>query len=143
MTLHYNKVSQRHKRRALRNNATAAERRLWRHLQRKQLGAKFRRQYGVDAFVVDFYSPSCKLAIEVDGDSHSTADGIAADTERTSHLARFGISVVRFTNAEITDDLDGVLQRIAAIVQLRRQPPLAPPWKGGEADITRRARAHR
>lgn len=66
MTLHYNRTSQREKRRALRNNATEAERRLWWRLQGKQLGVKFRRQYSVDAFVVDFYSPRCKLAIEVE-----------------------------------------------------------------------------
>jgi very-short-patch-repair endonuclease len=135
MTLHYNQASHREKRRALRHNATEAERRLWSRLQRKQLGVKFRRQYSVDAFVVDFYSPSCQLAIEVDGDSHFTADGIAYDTERTSYLAKFGIAVIRFTNAEVLENLDAVLERIKAVVQQRSQPPLAPPWKGGETKL--------
>ena len=58
MTLHYNQTSQREKRRVLRNDPTEAERRLWYRLQGKQLGVKFRRQYSVDKFVVDFYSPS-------------------------------------------------------------------------------------
>ena len=132
MTLHYNQTSQREKRRALRNNPTEAERRLWYRLQGKQLGVKFRRQYSVDRFVVDFYSPSCKLAIEVDGGSHFTHNGSAYDTERTSDLAKFGIAVMRCTNAEVFENLDGVLERIEAVVQQRRQPPLAPPWKGGE-----------
>jgi very-short-patch-repair endonuclease len=132
MTLHYNRASQREKRRALRNNATEAERRLWWRLQGKQLGVKFRRQYSVDAFVVDFYSPSCTLAIEVDGDSHFTDHGIAYDTERTSYLAQFGIALIRFTNAEVLENLDAVVERIEAVVQQRNQPPLTPPWKGGE-----------
>ena len=132
MTLHYNRTSQREKRRTLRNNATEAERRLWWRLQAKQLGVKFRRQYSVDALVVEFYSPSSKLAIEVDGDSHFTDHGIAYDSERTTYLAKFGIALIRFTNAEVFENPDGVVERIEAVVQQRSQPPLAPPWKGGE-----------
>ena len=128
MTLHYNQASQRKKRRALRSNATVAERRLWLRLKGQQLGVKFRRQYSVDAFVVDFYAPGCKLAIEVDGDSHFTDDGIAYDSERTSYLEKFGILVIRFMNAEIFENLDGVVERIGTAVQERSQPPLAPPW---------------
>ena len=131
MTLHYNRTGQREKRRTLRNNATAAERRRWSRLQGKQLGVKFRRQYSVDAFVVDFYSPSCKLAIEVDGDSHFGHQQIVADRERTRYVARFGIAVMRFTNAEVFENLDAVVERIAAVVAQRKQPPLAPPWRGG------------
>ncbi len=120
MTLHYNQTGQREKRRTLRNNATDAERILWSRLRGKQLGVKFRRQYGVDAFVVDFYSPSCKLAIEVDGGSHLISDGVAYDSERTSSLAKFGIAVIRFTNAEIFENIEGVLERIEAVVRQRR-----------------------
>ena len=50
----------------------------------------------------------------------------------TSYLAKFGIAVMRFTNAEVCENLDGVLEKIEAVVQQRSQPPLAPPWKGGE-----------
>ena len=119
MTLHYNRAGQREKRRTLRNNATAAERRLWSRLQGQQLGVNFRRQYSVDAFVVDFYSPSCEIAVEVDGDAHLTRNGMAADSERTGYLARFGIAVIRFTNAEVCENRDGVLERIEAVVQQR------------------------
>ena len=127
MTLHYTQTRQRERRRTLRSKATAAERRLWLRLQRKQLGAKFRRQYSVDAFVVDFYAPSCKLAIEVDGDSHFSSEGIAYDSERTSYLGKFVIAVIRFTNAEIFENLNAAVERIAAAVRQRSQPPLAPP----------------
>jgi very-short-patch-repair endonuclease len=112
----------------LRNNATEAERTLWWHLRGKQLGVKFRRQYSVDAFVVDFYAPGCKLAVEVDGDSHFTDHGLAHDRERTSCLAKFAIEVIRFTNAEIFEHIDAVVDKIGAAVQRRSQPPLAPPW---------------
>ena len=101
----------------MRTNATEAERRLWYRMQGQQLGVQFRRQYSVDRFAVDFYSPSCKLAIEVDGGSHFTHDGNAYDSERTSYLAKFGIAVMRFTNAEVVENLDGVLERIEAVVQ--------------------------
>ena len=119
MTLHYNQTSQREKRRALRNNPTEAERRPWYRLQGQQLGVKFRRQSSVDRFVVDFYSPSCELAIEVDGGSHCPHEGSAYDTERTSYLAQCGIAVTRFPNAEVCENLDGVLERIEAVVQQR------------------------
>jgi len=128
MTLHYNRSGQRAKRRTLRNNATEAERRLWSHLRGKQLGVKFRRQYSVDGFVVDFYAASCKLAVEVDGDSHFAGQGAAYDRERTNCLARFGIQVIRFTNPEILQHIRAVVDHIAAAVQRRSQPPLAPPW---------------
>ncbi|HXQ21300.1 MAG TPA: endonuclease domain-containing protein [Candidatus Acidoferrales bacterium] len=127
MTLHYNRTSQREQRRTLRNNPTEAERRLWWRLRGSQLGVKFRRQYGVDAFVVDFYAPRCKLAIEVDGDSHFSAHGLAYDCERTNCLAKFGIEVIRFTNKEIFEQIEAVVAAIVAAVR-RRQPPLAPPW---------------
>ncbi len=112
----------------MRNNATDAERRLWFHLRGKQLGAKFRRQYSVDGFVVDFYAPRCKLAVEVDGDSHFTDNGPTYDRERTNCLAKFGIEVIRFTNTEVLEHLNEVVDHIEAAVQRRSQPPLAPPW---------------
>jgi very-short-patch-repair endonuclease len=112
LTLHFNRGSQREKRKALRRNATDAEQTLWQHLRGKQLGMKFRRQYSVDAYGLDFYAPRSKLAIEVDGDSHFSAAAMAYDQGRTADLQRFGIEVLRFTNVEIRENLDGVLTRI-------------------------------
>jgi very-short-patch-repair endonuclease len=77
--------------------------------------------------VVDFYAPRCKLAVEVDGDSHFTDHGPASDRERTNCLGQFGIEVIRFTNAEVHEQLDAVANQIAIAVQRRSQPPLAPP----------------
>jgi very-short-patch-repair endonuclease len=70
MTQNFNRRPERDKRKSLRSSATEAEKKLWQCVKAKQLGVKFRRQYSVDAYVLDFYSPQSKLAIEIDGDSH-------------------------------------------------------------------------
>jgi very-short-patch-repair endonuclease len=119
LTLHFNRGSQRDKRKALRRNASAAEQRLWQHLRGKQLGTKFRRQYSVDAYVLDSYAPRSKLAIEVDGDSHFNETAIDYDHQRTTYLNRFGIEVLRFTNLDIIDNIEGVLSTIEAAIERR------------------------
>jgi very-short-patch-repair endonuclease len=71
MTELYNKTSEKEKRRSLRNNMPPAEKIVWEKLRNRQIeGCKFRRQYSIDRFVIDFYAPELKLAIEIDGDSH-------------------------------------------------------------------------
>ena len=122
MTLHFNRSDERQKRRTLRNDPSEAERKLWWHLRGKQIGAKFRRQYSVDSYVIDFYAPSCKLAVEIDGDSHFTPQGLRHDRERTAHLARFGIQVIRFTNLEVFENIEAVLEAIAQAVRRTNLP---------------------
>ena len=122
MTLHYNRSSEREKRRALRRTASEAERKLWWSLRDKQLGATFRRPYSVDSYVIDFYAPSCKLAVEIDGGSHFSPQGVAYDRERTTHLAKFGIRVIRFTNAEVFDHLEAVIEAIAQAIRRDNLP---------------------
>jgi len=121
MTQHFNRFSERTKRRALRHAATDAERRLWQHLKRQQLGIKFRRQHSVDAYVVDFYAPGVRLAVEIDGDSHFPPTARMYDQERTSHLERFGIAILRFTNRDVRTNLEAVLLSIAEAVKRRRE----------------------
>ena len=116
MTLHYNRATEREKRRSLRNDASEAERKLWRYIRSKQVGVKFRRQYSVDAYVIDFYAPCCKLAVEIDGDPHFTPQGVQHDRERTAHLARFGIEVIRFTNSEVFENIEAVVEAITQAV---------------------------
>src|SRR5690606_13904305 len=71
MTLHYNRNSEKKLRKALRHNSTEAEEKLWQQLRNRKLsGLKFKRQYSVDQFVLDFYCSQLKLAIEVDGKIH-------------------------------------------------------------------------
>ncbi len=99
--------------RAQRRNPTPAEELLWKALRGSRFhGAKFRRQVPFDRYVVDFYSHASKLVIELDGQQHEWfAD---YDAGRTEILERMGVRVIRFTNAEVCDDLDAVLARIHA-----------------------------
>ena len=98
------------RRRLLRRNATIAEQALWRLLRSRQLdGYKFRRQQEAGPYILDFYCAAKQIAVEVDGAQHYTPDGLAADAERTAHLAALGIRVLRFTNVEVTTSADGVI----------------------------------
>jgi very-short-patch-repair endonuclease len=86
---------------------------LWDKLSRKQMhGYKFRRQYGVDQYVLDFYCPRLKLSIEVDGNSHYLQGAEEYDKARQEHIEAFGIRFLRFTNPDVCENIDGVGQDI-------------------------------
>ena len=86
---------------------------LWSKLKGKQIGGfKFRRQYSVGSYIIDFYCPSKKLAIELDGEGHFVGNKLASDQERQQWIEQFDIRFLRFTNDEIRANLDGVLDRI-------------------------------
>ena len=125
MTEHFNKTSEKARRRQLRNHATEAEKLLWKHLKSRQLdGFKFRRQYSIDGYVVDFYCPEVKLAIELDGDTHFVHGAIEYDRNREAHISSFGITFLRFFNDEVYTNMDGVLQVIFFKVrELKRNLP--------------------
>src|SRR5271169_935804 len=101
----------------LRKQPTKAEDILWRSLRGSRFhGAKFRRQVPFDRFVVDFYCHAAKLVVELDGKQHEWfAD---YDASRTEVMESRGVRVLRFTNAEVCDDLDSVLGRIHAELRL-------------------------
>ncbi len=106
----------------LRSNMPKAELILWSKLKSKGLDKyKFRRQYSVGKFVIDFYCPRLKLAIEVDGDSHFSDGSEVCDKERQNFIESFGISFLRFTNREIYENLDEVLAEIEN--QMKRDLP--------------------
>ena len=108
-----NRRAQKTTRQHLRTHGTPAEGRLWRALQRRQLGGlKFRRQYGVGVYVLDFYCPAAKLAVEVDGSVHDDPMQAEYDATRTRVLAEAGVRVIRFPNEAVCDDLDGVCAAI-------------------------------
>jgi very-short-patch-repair endonuclease len=122
MTKIYNRTSEKNKRRMLRSNMPKAELILWSKLKSKGLDKyKFRRQYSVGKFVIDFYCPRLKLAIEVDGDSHFSDGSEVCDKERQNFIESFGISFLRFTNREIYENLDEVLAEIEN--QMKRDLP--------------------
>ncbi len=114
----FNRKSQKIKRQYLRNNATNTERILWSKLKEKQLfGQKFRRQHGIGPFIVDFYCPECKLAIEIDGATHWTREAKEYDRRREEYIGRYGVHFLRFTNSAVVENLDGVLMAIAEAVK--------------------------
>jgi len=91
---------------------TPAEQKLWPHLRNRQLnGLKFRRQHPIDRFIIDFNCDEAKLCIEIDGDSH--AEQIEYDEARTAYLNELGYTVIRFTNREVFNQCEAVLQHIA------------------------------
>ena len=121
MTDLYNRSTEKAKRQFLRNNMPLAEQVIWEKIRRRQVeGCKFRRQYSIGAFVVDFYAPELKLAIEIDRDSHFADGAQMYDQERDSFLRDQGTNILRFTNNQIYEDLEGVLfTLIKTIKELR------------------------
>ncbi len=103
--------------RVLRQQPTRAEEILWAQLRGSRFhGAKFRRQFPFDRYVVDFYCHAAKLAVELDGKQHEWFAHY--DAGRTEIIESRGVRVLRFTNAEVCDDLDSVLARIHAELRL-------------------------
>ncbi len=103
--------------RKLRNNLTLAESRLWSVLRNKQLERlRFRCQHPVGNFILDFYCPACKLAVEVDGEIH--VQQIDYDEARTSELAKYGYKMLRFTNEQVMNNLPQVLEEIKRVAFL-------------------------
>jgi very-short-patch-repair endonuclease len=101
--------------RSLRRNATEAERRLWSRLRRNAVeGQYFRRQAQLLGFVVDFVCFEAKLVVEVDGATHSSPDEIARDDQRDRMLRANGFAVLRVTNDDVFNNLEGVLETIRA-----------------------------
>jgi len=122
MTEHFNKSTQRNRRIFLRHHLTKAEAIMWKHLSRRQLlGFKFRRQYSVDNYIIDFYCPELKIAIEIDGDSHYRLVNIEYDQVRQKHIEHYGVKFIRFTNNEVYNNLPGVLDTIAEYVSIIKQ----------------------
>ncbi len=105
---------------------TKAEVFLWSKLKGKQLNSlKFRRQYGIDNYVVDFYCPELKLAIEIDGDVHGYNSRTVYDKQRQKDIESLGIKVLRYTNNDVIKNINGVLHDIITTI------PQSPPLEGG------------
>ena len=109
----FNKKELKSLRQNLRNNMPPAEKILWSKLKGKQLEKyKFRRQHSIDQFILDFYCPQAELAIEIDGDSHYDTGKSEYDVERSRKIESYGIKIIRFTNKDVYDSLDGVVDQI-------------------------------
>lgn len=97
--------------RQLRQPQTPTESRLWAHLRDRRLnGLKFRRQHPIGHYIVDFYCPDHRLVVEIDGDVHASQEEY--DVDRTAWLEESGYRVIRFTNREVSGQLETVLETI-------------------------------
>jgi very-short-patch-repair endonuclease len=113
MTKHFNKRKELEKRRKLRKEETYVEKIVWLHLRDRQiLGYKFRRQYSVDNFVIDFYCPELKLAIELDGDVHEIPEQKDYDKVRQKYLETFGIKFIRIKNEDFLSNPNKAFNKI-------------------------------
>lgn len=105
-------------RRNLRNHMTAAEVALWMMIKDRQLvGERFRRQFSIGHYIVDFYCPKHKLAVELDGAGHFTDEGRVYDAIRTEYLNSVGVRVIRFENLEVFNYPGQVLEEIKKHLQ--------------------------
>jgi very-short-patch-repair endonuclease len=110
--------------RDLRHNSTDAEKRIWSYLRNNQLGHKFRRQYPIDRYIVDFFCFEQNLIIELDGGQHNKE----VDKKRTDFLVANGYRVLRFWNNDVLSNTSGVLQTI--IEAIGPHPDLLPRGEG-------------
>ena len=127
-------------RRELRTHGTAAEATMWKMLKARQvMGKQFRRQFAIGTYVLDFYCPEARLAVELDGQPHYTIEGDLHDTDRDEHLlAMHGIRTLRFENRDVFQNPEGVLEAIKEALQSSTsdtlpRPLATPPNLGGES----------
>jgi very-short-patch-repair endonuclease len=113
MSFIYNSPNLKTKRRKLRKNLTDAEKVLWKFLRNRQLdGFKFYRQFSVGSFILDFYCPDRKMAVELDGGHHAETRQEMHDGRRTNYLQSKNIHVLRFWNNEVLKNTEGVAEKI-------------------------------
>jgi len=92
---------------------TEAERFLWQRIRRKELkGCQFYRQKNIGDYIVDFYCPSAKLIVELDGGQHYNEEGSRKDRAREKYLETLGFTVLRFSDREVFKNTEGVLEEI-------------------------------
>jgi very-short-patch-repair endonuclease len=121
--------------RRLRNNMTQAEMALWKRLRKGQLsGLHFRRQHPINQFIADFYCHSLRLVIEVDGEIHKQFYQEERDQGRDAYMLEHQIRVLRFTNTQVIENIDEVINEIRKTIDslpyLAHQPHPNPPQEG-------------
>lgn len=112
----------------LRGAQTPEEERLWLNLRQNRIGTKFKRQHSVGPYILDFYCPSARLAVEIDGVEHR--DAIEYDKEREDYLLDKNIKTIRFWNSEVNTDIVGVLAKIEAEINSALSPAKGEVAKG-------------
>ncbi len=112
MELIHNLKDLKDKRRELRKNPTYEERIIWARLRGKQLGCRWHRQHSIGPYIVDFYCPTAKLILELDGNHHREKESENYDEERTVFFKNLGLKVLRVWNNEIHHNLNEVMVNI-------------------------------
>ena len=108
----YNLGDQKNIRKKLRQEMPKSEVVLWQKLRANQFKYKFRRQYGISKYIIDFYCPVLKLAIEIDGGTHEYRKQVKYDEQRQKYLEELGIKVIRLNSKEVLENLDNVINQI-------------------------------
>ena len=122
-----------------RNNPTNAEICLWQRLRGRELGAKFKRQHIIYDYIVDFVCLEKRLVVEVDGAYHYTKEQSEIDIYRTNNLELFGFRVIRFTNEEVINETEKVIQRIMEAMEENKNVSNSnnSPLRGGDVRRTK------
>jgi very-short-patch-repair endonuclease len=101
------------RRQELRRNQTDAEKIFWLKIRNRQFhGLKFFRQYSIGPYILDFYCPEVKFAVELDGGQHNELMGREYDAARSEYLKECGVTVLRFWNHEVLFDIQAVLSKL-------------------------------
>ena len=105
--------------RGLRNNSTIAEKKFWNALRQMPFyqSLVFNRQKPIGNYIVDFYCHKFKLVIEIDGDTHGQPEIQISDAQRTSYLNDQGLTVIRYTNLEVMDNIDSVMNHLEKVIE--------------------------
>ncbi len=122
---------------ALRKDEAWCEKLLWTHLRNRKLrDLKFRRQVPTGPYIVDFLCNEAKLIVEIDGNSHFEDGAAEYDARRTRFLQYHGFAVIRFTNNQVRENMEWVLEMIGDVATARLSPHPAP-LPDGEGDFRR------
>ncbi len=99
--------------RVLRKNSTLHEKKLWNLLRNRQFhNLKFKRQYPINKYIVDFVCIEKALIVELDGGQHNEDKNIILDDERTKILEDLGFTVIRFWNNDVSENIEGVMSKL-------------------------------
>jgi len=129
----YNDPLLKNRRRELRKQPTESEKILWKKLNKNQLlGYRFFRQYSAGPYILDFYCPKLRLAIELDGWHHKKEESKIYDAERNAYLQKLNIETIRFWNDDMRKNTEGVLRKIKNKMELQKNNPLALPYNKGD-----------
>jgi len=122
------------KSRQLRKNMTPQERKLWYIIRNRQFyGYRFRRQFPLGQYIVDFICREKKIVIEIDGGQHNEIKNIQYDNKRTEYLISEGYKVIRFWNNDIDKNMGGVYNKLKEVFEIGENitPPQPSPSREG------------